>query len=248
MNENKRIKLEAATVYDDVKKKYLKDFNRLNTLARKGQIVFAGDSIIELWPISELLFDLRKKTGLETYNRGIGGDTSNRFLERIESNVCAVLPKVIYILIGTNDIGCKFPEEYSIENIGKTIEDIKLHCPDAVIFVQSLFPVNKDLNKSMVGARKNKKIVSFNNELKILAQRNGCVFVDIFDAFLDQEGDFSAEYTSDGLHPSLNGYIKLSSLVTDAILSNADFSRPSDVLDFESIAGELESNSYETES
>ena len=219
MNENKLLKIEKETVYDERAKKKVKDFNYLNTIAKKGQIVFTGDSIIEFWPTGELFSDLRKKTGLEIFNRGIDGDTSNRLLERIESNVCALDPKVLFVLIGTNDLLLKFPTEYTLENIKKTIEAVRLHCTDCRIFFQSLCPVNRDVNKQMVSSRKNKKIIALNDELRRLVLNLDCVYVDVFDELLDELNVFSEEFTYDGLHPSIPGYVKLSGLVTEAITS-----------------------------
>ena len=221
MNENKLAKLEAATVYGERSKRRVKDFNHLNTLAKKGQIVFIGDSIIEFWPTGELFAGLKEKTGLEVYNRGIDGDTSNRMLERIEANVCSVAPKALYILIGTNDFIVKFPTEYTIENIKKTIEAVKLHCPDCTVFIQSLLPVNKELDKAMVSSRKNKKIIAFNDELRRLVLNLGCIYVDVFEQMLDETDNFSAEYSYDGLHPSVTGYIRLSEIITPLIAAKA---------------------------
>ena len=220
MDEKKLLKIEKETVCSERTKKRIKDFNHLNTLAKKGQIVFAGDSIVEFWPTDELFTELKEKSKLDIYNRGIDGDVSNRLLERIESNVCVLDPKVFYLLIGTNDFLFKFPTEYTLENIKKMIEAVNLHCTDCKIFIQSLCPVNKDVNKQMVSSRKNKKIIALNDEIRRLALNLGCVYVDVFDELLDETDVFSEEYTYDGLHPSIPGYIKLSKIATEAILSN----------------------------
>ena len=47
----------------------------LNTFAKKGEIVFTGSSLCELFPISEMLQNVEPR--IRVYNRGIGGDVTD---------------------------------------------------------------------------------------------------------------------------------------------------------------------------
>lgn len=106
-----------STEYDIVKKTKMENFELLNNSALHNQVVFIGDSIIELFPTYELFAENDKVV----YNRGISGDTSDRMLERLEKNALNINPDVVYILVGTNDIAKKIEHDVIIDNISKTI-------------------------------------------------------------------------------------------------------------------------------
>ena len=80
----------------------VQNFRCLNAVARKGETVFVGSSLCELFPISEMLQNVEPR--LRVYNRGIGGDVTDGLLERMEESVFALEPKKVFINIGTNDI------------------------------------------------------------------------------------------------------------------------------------------------
>lgn len=210
MTEKQIQKFSKKSVYNKDKTVKKENFNFLGTLAEEGQIVFTGDSIIELWPLNELFPGLKKETGKEILNRGISGDTSDRLLERLKSNICAVKPSIVYILIGTNDHGMRFSSEYIISNYEKIINTIKKECPNTKIFIQSILPVKKEINKLMVGRRKNRSIIKINKLLSELAEDTGCIYVDVYELMLDAIDEFNEKYTYDGLHPNAQGFSVIS--------------------------------------
>ena len=71
-----------STEYDIVKMTKMDNYELLNETAQHNQVVFIGDSIIELYPTYELFTGKNKRV----YNRGISGDTSDRLLERMDKN------------------------------------------------------------------------------------------------------------------------------------------------------------------
>ncbi len=81
----------SQTDYDIVKKTKMENFELLNKSAKENQVVFIGDSIIELFPTYELFADKDKIV----YNRGISGDTSDRMLERMDKNCLNINPNVV---------------------------------------------------------------------------------------------------------------------------------------------------------
>ena len=50
------------------------NFMCLNKFVKKGEIVFTGSSLCELFPINEMLQNVEPR--IRVYNRGIGGDVS----------------------------------------------------------------------------------------------------------------------------------------------------------------------------
>lgn len=167
---------------------------------KKGQIVLAGDSITDLYNYYELFSDYREKSGKDVYNRGIGGDISNRLLERLESNVLYLEPEKVIYLIGTNDIAVGASNEYVAGNIRKLIERTKAYCPDCKVAVQSVYPV---LNNRK---RKNGNIMRLNELIKQVCRETDAVYIDLYDSLCDESGNFNGKYTYDGLHPNAHGY------------------------------------------
>ena len=101
--------------------------------ARHGQTALFGDSITEIFNSYELFYAFSQTTGQAVYNRGISGDTSDRLLERLESNALNISPKNLVILIGTNDIGIGLPPEYTLNNIKEILQRTQKLCPNTAL-------------------------------------------------------------------------------------------------------------------
>lgn len=202
-------RFEKRTRYCRERQNKADNYAHLNkNYCKKGQIVLAGDSITDMYNYYELFDAYRKVSGKEVYNRGIGGDNSNRLLERLESNVLCIEPEKIVYLIGTNDIACGASIEYIAENIRRLIEKTKERCPGCKIAIQSVYPVI-DHRK-----RKNKDIIPLNELIKKVCSDTDTAYIDLYEALCDENGSFSKNYTYDGLHPNVHGY----EIVTKAIL------------------------------
>ena len=89
----------------------------LNTIAKKGKILFTGSSLMEQFPVAELLED----AGIDAviYNRGVSGFTTDDMLQFMDEQIFGTEPSEIYINIGTNDIAN--PESTFEENLQKTL-------------------------------------------------------------------------------------------------------------------------------
>ena len=61
------------------------NFMCLNKFVKKGEIVFTGSSLCELFPISEMLQNVEPR--IRVYNRGIGGDVTDGLLERMNESI-----------------------------------------------------------------------------------------------------------------------------------------------------------------
>lgn len=202
-------RFEKATEYDVGKKNKADNYALLNkNHCKKGQIVLAGDSITDFYNYYELFAAYRKESGKMIYNRGISGDTTNRLLERLQSNVLCLEPEKVVYLIGTNDIACKASLEYIADNIRKLITETKKHCPGCKIAVQSVYPVIDHRE------RKNKDIIPLNELIKAVCREENVFYIDLYDKLCDESGSFSKKFTYDGLHPNVRGY----EVITEGIL------------------------------
>lgn len=114
----------------------------LNRYAKKGQILFTGSSLMEQFPVDELLINCG--LNIVIYNRGVSGFTTTDMLENMTEMVFAVEPSKIFINIGSNDIGAvNYTLEHLLENYEKILIQIKTKLPHTKIYVMAYYPVNE---------------------------------------------------------------------------------------------------------
>ena len=201
MRKPEKIVYKEKVVYQESKTKKITDIKKYEN------IVFLGDSITDFYPIDSIYMDL------PIVKSGISGYTTNDILERMDSMVYQYNPTSVFLLIGTNDIMFdESNEESAIENIEKIISNIKENRKKAKIYLESIYPVNKEVNSKMVRNRDNETIKDMNSKLKNYCEENDIVYINMHDELTDEEGNFDAKYTNDGLHPNDLGYAKISQM------------------------------------
>ena len=84
------------------KEQMVRDFHVRNQNAVKGQIVFTGSSLMEMFPIEEFLQEMG--SDIVIYNRGVGGYKTEDMLNAMDICVYELAPSRIFINIGTNDL------------------------------------------------------------------------------------------------------------------------------------------------
>ncbi len=129
-------------------------------------------------------------------NRAIGGETTYGLKKRLAVSVLDLKPKVCVMLIGGNNPDTMF-EDY--EDMLITFSE---QMPETKIVLISHAPTS--------GPSWGKRNVQFaynNVKIKLLAQKYGCEFVDIYSPMLDLEtGEMADKYTVDGAHFTAEGY------------------------------------------
>ena len=198
-------KSKSKIVY---KEKIIYKDNSIRTkkeITKYENIVFLGDSITELYPIQKIFGNL------PIVKSGKAGYTTQDLLDRMESMVYQYNPTSVYILIGTNDIMYDGEEkkEKAIDNIKKIIKNIQKNRKKAKIYIESIYPVNKNMEAEMVRDRDNNVIKEINESLKNYCKENKITYINMYDELTDSNGDFDSKYTFDGLHPSELGYAKI---------------------------------------
>ena len=187
-------------------------YRQLNQTAQKGQIVFAGSSLMEMFPIEQ--FVAEDNLPVVVYNRGIGGDVTDGLLERMDESIFDLEPKKVFINIGTNDISRpEYKRERLMSQYRKILMQIQARLPETKIYVMSYYPVNRELPgadpeavKAQFGARTNAELKEVNAEVEKMAEELGCTYINVFDCLLDEKGNLKAEYTIEGMHMYANGY------------------------------------------
>ena len=189
---------------EKIQTKY-RELNQISVI--EPDIIFIGDSIIEYYPLQELL-----GTSKTIVNRGIRGYQTGLLQENLDVHLYGDAVDQIVLLIGTNDIGKDVPINEALNNLESVIQTISRDYPLSQIKLVSILPVNEGENfKQTVYIRTNEKINAWNQAYQDLASAYMQVeFVPVFGNLLDQEGQLKADYTTDGLHLSVAGYQALS--------------------------------------
>ncbi len=192
------------------------DQNREIGLPKKGEkrVVFMGNSIT--WNWVRFHGDWFKENGF--YGRGISGQTSYQFLLRFREDVIKLQPKVVVINYGTNDIAENtgaYNEEHTFNNI-KAMCDMARYNKIKVILCSTLphkgFGWNPNIKDAM------QKIRSLNARVKEYAKANKIQYVDYFSAMVSADGtQMRPELSEDGVHPNMDGYAIMESLIMPAI-------------------------------
>ena len=182
-----------------------RELNQVSVL--EPDIIFIGDSIVEYYPLQELL-----GTAKTIVNRGIRGYQTGLLLDNLDAHLYGDAVDQIVLLIGTNDIGKGIPMNEALDNLEGVIQSLNRDYPLSQIKLVSILPVNEgEEYKQTVYIRTNEKIREWNQVYEALASAYMQVdFLPIYDSLTDSEGQLQSAYTTDGLHLSVAGYQALS--------------------------------------
>ena len=170
-------------------------FQKENQKQPVDSIIFAGDSIVEFFPLKKYLGRSRP-----LLNRGVAGTGSQWLLDHLPEQVVALSPSKLFLLTGTNDIGFGEAREAITQQLNHLIVQLKTMSHTPHIYLLSVLPVNEtDGFADTVKIRTNQAITKLNHSLRSLA---GCEFIDVYPFFLDNQGQLATIYTTDGLHLS----------------------------------------------
>jgi len=179
-----------------------------------------GDSITDGWQQPQFGGFFPGKPYID---RGISGQTTPQMLLRFRADVIALAPKVVVILVGTNDIAGNTGPMTLEETEGNLASMSELaHAHGIRVVLASVTPVN-DLstpegNKLMQTERRPpEKIRALNEWIKKYTTEHGDVYLNYFPEMADEKGMLKTGLTDDGLHPNAAGYAVMAPLVEKAI-------------------------------
>jgi len=197
----RQIMQEMMANFNREKERKLANFRSQNAYIQKGQILFTGSSLMELFPISEFCLN----EGLPiVYNRGIGGYTTDEFLAAINPMLLDLKPSKLFINIGTNDIR-DMPEgedwfTHLSSNYRKICEIIREKLPETIVYMMAYYPVNPERNSPALRVRTNEAVARANDMVRELASAFGFQYIDVNDGLKDEQGNLQIEHTQDGIH------------------------------------------------
>lgn len=193
--------------------KKVKSFKQLNAIAKKGGILFTGSSLMEQFPVCEMCMDAGFMEPV--YNRGIGGFTTDDFIENIDAQLLDLEPSKIFINIGTNDMMAIYGEKWMerlLNNYRAILTQCKEKLPDAEVYMMAYYPVNDHMpdrpfySSFMFQVRNKKNLALVNAEMEKLAAEFGYHFINVNDGLTDENGDLKEEYTIEGVHMYPDAY------------------------------------------
>lgn len=171
-------------------------------LLKYENIVFFGDSITEGYNLQKFYEQL------PVINSGTSGFTTNDLLEIMKEDVYVFNPTKVVLLIGINDMNKTEDDLAIVGNIRTITASINEKRPKAKIYIESIYPVDRDRYHILVENNvDNDRIRKVNGMIEELCNEKGYVFINMFDELNDPNQDkLIYEYSKDGLHLNDEGY------------------------------------------
>ena len=185
-------------------------YREKNQTAKKGGVVFAGSSLMEMFPVEKFFAELQGEYP-PVYNRGVGGYTTINYAPILDICVWDLAPRKVFINIGTNDLSDPtqtIPE--IMARYDQIITQIEEHLPGVQIYLMAYYPMNPEAAEvptpDWIRVRTNEKLLEANAEVEKLAARHGQKYIDVNAPLKDDLGRLKAEYTIEGVHITEEGY------------------------------------------
>ena len=189
----------------------LESYRQLNRLAKKGQVVFTGSSLMEQFPLNEMLQG--EALPYRVYNRGMSGFVAPQLLQVLDVCVVELAPAHVFLNIGTNDMSRPdYRQEALLACYRRILEEILSHVPGVKLHLLAYYPVNSDLEGQEGWAaealrhRTNQVLREANRGVEALAREMGAEYLDLNAPLLDGQGRLRAQYTKEGIHLYPAGY------------------------------------------
>lgn len=163
-------------------------------------VAFLGDSLTDGYDVKKYYPQYLVS------NRGIGGETTIGLEERMQVSLYDLKPKVAVMLIGANNMDTMF------DNYESILLGFQENVPNTKIMLLSLTSMSGEWGKK-------NQLAAYNNiKIKMLAEKYGYEYVDLYSALLNLDsGEIYPEYTTDGGHLTREGYEVLTAKITPAI-------------------------------
>lgn len=176
-----------------------------NFLRRAGegsvQVLFLGDSITEGWGGNDVW--KQHYTPLRSANFGIGGDTTQNVLWRVtHGELDGISPKVVVLMIGTNNFGLHNDEPDDVaRGVTAIVHELIRREPDSKILLLGIFPRDEKPDTDFRG-----RVQKTNERLSSLDDGRTVRFLDIGPKLTRDDGTIDPEIMPDYLHLSEKGY------------------------------------------
>lgn len=190
---------------------YISNNKIKNIKVHDENIVFFGDSITYGYNVKEFF------EKYHVVNSGINGNQTRDLLDRIETDLYDYNPSKVILLIGTNDIRSDINDKDIINNIKSIIKGIRTNRKNAEIYIQSVYPLNRNVDEAywrdVNENYNNSSIIELNKRIKKLCSEEHIKYINVYDKLLDKDGNLKSAYTKEGLHLNDLGYYKVTNVL-----------------------------------
>jgi lysophospholipase L1-like esterase len=165
------------------------------------EILFLGDSITEGWGNNAIWRE--RYTPQRAANFGIGGDTTQNVLWRVtHGEVDGLAPKVVVLMIGTNNFGLHDdgPEDVA-RGVAAIVHELTRRLPDSKILLLGMFPRDEQ-----PGTDHRKRIEEANKRIACLDDGSTVRYLDLGPKLTREDGTIDPAIMPDYLHLSEAGY------------------------------------------
>ena len=177
-------------------------------------VVLIGDSITSKWAS----LSNQQLSGLHVINRGIPGDSTSHMLSRFRRDVIQLHPRVVVILGGINDIP-ETPLPTIESRLTTMAESAARHRIRVVLATLPPAGVDNPDQPTSSHPSGHDEIRTLNDWIKSLANQGHYTLVDYDSVLSEDRGFYRHGLTSDGVHPSVEGYALMEPLLRQAIQS-----------------------------
>lgn len=191
---------------------YMQKFSQFKMLDSKD-IVMLGDSITDRGVWSDLLKE-------QVSNRGINGDTTYGLYTRINY---IGSPKIVFLMIGINDIFLNVPTNDIFSNYKKIVETLLKK--NINVYIESVLYIGNKFDKKIYEVTNN-RVQELNTLLSGYASRTmNVTFIDL-NLILSKNKILKYEYTNDGIHLLGNAYVLWAEKIEQILQKNENRELP----------------------
>lgn len=138
--------------------------------------------------------------------------TTKEVKDNLNNNIYKYNPSIVFIELGMIDLVDDVNLDEIGENIEKIVKETKDVRPYAKIYIESIYPINRDVsefNDKIINDKvDNDKIKDLNSKLKKIAKDNDVLYLDVY-KLLEDDGKLNEKYTDDGVELNKDGYNKI---------------------------------------
>jgi len=138
-------------------------------------------------------------------NEGHSGWKIDQLVPLIPSPALEVVPHIILLMIGTNDVAQNDDLQGAPERLAKLLDLLAQHAPDALVVVATILPLG----------RASAAVTTYNEAIPALVQERMGVGKRVL--LVDQFEGFPMNELGDGVHPNQQGYERMAAVWYDAI-------------------------------
>jgi lysophospholipase L1-like esterase len=174
-------------------------------------VVFMGDSITEGWVSKSPAFFKAGRVG-----RGISGQTTPQMLVRLRQDVIDLKPRAVHIMGGTNDVAGNTGPMTPAMTQANLMSMVELAQANRIkVILASIPPADHFFwhpdSQAMPA------IADLNVWIKKYAKTHNIPYADYFAAMADEKGAMKPGLSSDGVHPTPQGYAVMNPITERAI-------------------------------